>query len=100
MCARIREFSLPQSVSGVELLSPCYWWIDWSNKFLDSQTLYSNLVIDDLQIDYAQNGEWHGASTPKMFKISITFKEAKAPTADLYKNGDNFIPVGTGASGH
>lgn len=100
MCARIREFSLPQSVSGVELLSPCYWWIDWSNKFLDSQTLYSNLVIDDLQIDYAQNGEWHGASTPKMFKISITFKEAKAPTADIYKNGDNFIPVGTGASGH
>lgn len=98
LCARLREFSLPQSVSGVELLSPCYWWIDWSNKYLDSQTLYSNLIINNVAIDYAQDGEWHGASTPKMFRITLSFQEAKAPTADMYKNGDNFIPVSVGAS--
>ena len=99
LCARLREFSLPQSVSGVELLSPCYWWVDWSNKYLDSQTLYSNLIINNVSIDYAQDGEWHGASTPKMFRITLSFQEAKAPTADLYKNGDNFIPVSVSASG-
>lgn len=99
MCARLREYSLPQSVSGVELLSPCYWQIDWSNEYLDAQTLYSNLVITNIQIDYAQNGEWHGASTPKMFRISISFSEAKAPTADIYKYGDNFIEVSTAARG-
>lgn len=99
MCARLREYSLPQSVSGVELLSPCYWQIDWSNEYLDAQTLYSNLVITNIQIDYAQNGEWHGASTPKMFRIAISFSEAKAPTADIYKYGDNFIEVSTAARG-
>lgn len=99
LCSRLREFSLPQSVSGVELLSPCYWRLDWSNEYLDAQTLYSNLVIDNIQIDYAQQGEWHGSSTPKMFRISISFKEAKAPTADIYKYGDNFIDVGTAARG-
>lgn len=99
MCARIREFSLPQSVSGVELLSPCYWQVDWSNKYLDSQTLYSNLVVKNIEVDYAQNGEWHGASTPKMFRIVISFEEAKAPTADIYKKGANFIPVSAAAAG-
>lgn len=99
MCARIREYSLPQSVSGVELLSPCYWQVDWSNEYLDAQTLYSNLVITNIQVDYAQNGEWHGASTPKMFRITINFSEAKAPTADIYKYGDNFIDVAVAARG-
>lgn len=99
LCARIREFSLPQSVSGVELLSPCYWQIDWSNYYLDSQTLYSNLVIKNIEVDYAQNGEWHGSSTPKMFRITIQFEEAKAPTADIYKNGSSFIDVAVAASG-
>lgn len=93
MCARIREFSLPQSVSGVELLSPCYWQVDWSNKYLDSQTLYSSLIINNIEVSYAEQGEWNGASTPKMFKISITFSEAKAPTADIYKNGDSSIDI-------
>lgn len=99
LCARIREFSLPQSVSGVELLSPCYWQIDWSNEYLDSQTLYSNLVIKNIEVDYAQNGEWHGSSTPKMFRITIQFEEAKAPTADIYKNGSSFIDVAVAAAG-
>lgn len=99
LCARIREFSLPQSVSGVELLSPCYWQLDWSNEYLDSQTLYSNLVIKNIEVDYAQNGEWHGSSTPKMFRITIQFEEAKAPTADIYKNGSSFIDVAVAAAG-
>ena len=99
MCARIREFSLPQSVSGVELLSPCYWQVDWSNKYLDSQTLYSSLIINNIEVSYAEQGEWHGASTPKMFKISITFSEAKAPTADIYKNGDSSIDIKTANNG-
>ena len=99
MCARIREFSLPQSVSGVELLSPCYWQVDWSNKYLDSQTLYSSLIINNIEVSYAEQGEWHGASTPKMFKIAITFSEAKAPTADIYKNGDSSIDIKTANNG-
>lgn len=99
LCSRLREFSLPQSVSGVELLSPCYWRIDWSNEYLDSQTLYSNLIIRNIQLDFAQNGEWHGASTPKMFRITISFQEAKAPTSDIYKDGHNFIPVGKAVRG-
>ena len=85
LCSRIREYSLPQSVSGVELLSPCYWQIDWFSDYLTAQTLYSNLVITNVSYKFSEDGEWHTSMTPKLFHIEITFEEAKAPTNDIYK---------------
>lgn len=88
VCSRLREFSLPQSVSGVELASPHYWQINFSNKMMDVQMMMNDLVITNIQVDYSRTaGEWHQSGTPKMFTISITMQEVKSPTSDVYKHG-------------
>lgn len=91
LCARIKEFSLPESVSEVELLSPHYWQIQFSNPLVQSQLLYNNLVIRTINVTFMENGEIHLSGTPKKFDIEITFEEAKAPTAEVYKVYDETL---------
>lgn len=91
LCARIKEFSLPESVSEVELLSPHYWQIQFSNPLVQSQLLYNNLVIKTINVTFMENGEVHLSGTPKKFDIEITFEEAKAPNAEVYKVYDESL---------
>ena len=91
LCARIKEFSLPESVSEVELLSPHYWQIQFSNPLVQSQLLYNNLVIKTINVTFMENGEIHLSGTPKKFDIEITFEEAKAPNAEVYKVYDESL---------
>lgn len=91
LCARIKEFSLPESVSEVELLSPHYWQIQFSNPLVQSQLLYNNLVIKTINVTFMENGEIHLSGTPKKFDIEITFEEAKSPTAEVYKVYDETL---------
>lgn len=91
LCARIKEFSLPESVSEVELLSPHYWQIQFSNPLVQSQLLYNNLVIKTINVTFMENGEVHLSGTPKKFDIVITFEEAKAPNAEVYKVYDESL---------
>lgn len=91
LCARIKEFSLPESVSEVELLSPHYWQIQFSNPLVQSQLLYNNLVIKTINVTFMENGEVHLSGTPKKFDIEITFEEAKAPDAEVYKVYDESL---------
>lgn len=93
LCARLKEFSLPESVSKVELLSPHYWQIQFSNPLVQSQLLYNNLIIRQIDINFMENGEVHLSGTPKKFDISITFEEAKAPTAEVYKVFDESLTL-------
>lgn len=91
LCARIKEFSLPESVSEVELLSPHYWQIQFSNPLVQSQLLYNDLVIKTINVTFMENGEIHLSGTPKKFDIEITFEEAKAPNAEVYKVYDESL---------
>ena len=91
LCARLKEFSLPEAVSEVELLSPHYWQIQFSNPLVQSQLLYNNLVIKNINITFMENGEVHLSGTPKKFDIEITFEEAKSPTAEVYKVYDESL---------
>lgn len=91
LCARLKEFSLPEAVSSVELLAPHYWQIQFSNPLVQSTLLYGNLVIRNIDINFMDNGEVHLSGTPKKFDIKITFAEAKAPNADVYKVFDESL---------
>ena len=96
LAARLKEFSLPEAVSEVELLSPHYWQIQFSNPLVQSQLLYNNLVIKNINITFMENGEVHLSGTPKKFDIEITFEEAKAPTAEVYKMYDENLRLAGG----
>lgn len=85
LCARLKEFSLPENVSGVEMLSPHYWQIQFSNPLVQSQLLYGDLVITSIEVTFAEQGEFHLSGTPKKFDIVITFQEARAPNAEIFK---------------
>lgn len=85
LCARLKEFSLPENVSSVEMLSPHYWNIEFSNPLVQSQLLYGDLVITNISMNFMEKGEIHLSGTPKKFEISITFQEVKAPTAEIFK---------------
>lgn len=89
LCARLKEFSLPESVSTVEQLAPCYWNVEFSNALVDFELLYSDLVITKIDFNFADNGEFHLSGTPKKFVINITFQEARAPNSDVFKIQDD-----------
>lgn len=96
LCARLKEFSLPETVSEVELLSPHYWQVQFSNPLVQSQLLYGNLVITNLDFTFMDDGEVHLSGTPKKFDITITFSEAKAPNADVFKVYDEKLELAGG----
>lgn len=96
LCARLKEFSLPESVSTVELLTPHYWQIQFSNPLVQSQLLYNNLVIKNIDINFMESGEVHLSGTPKKFDIAIQFEEVKSPTADVFKVYNEALVVGGG----
>lgn len=85
LCARLKEFSLPESVSTVDQLAPCYWNVEFSNPLIDYELLYGDLVITQISLNFAEQGEFHLSGTPKKFDISITFQEARAPNSDIFK---------------
>lgn len=97
LCSRIKEFSLPESLSSVELLSPHYWQIQFSNPLIQSQTMYGNLVITNIDVKFMENGELHLSGTPKVFDITITFTEAKAQNAEKYKMYDEKLTLQGGS---
>ena len=96
LCARLKEFSLPEHVSSVEMLSPHYWQIQFSNPLVQSQLLYNNLVIKNIDVSFMESGEIHLSGTPKKFDIAIQFEEAKAPSADVFKVYDEKLILASG----
>lgn len=95
---RFKEFSLPQAVSATELISPAIWRIRFHNDFLQSQLLYSDLVLTNVNMTYMENGELHVTGTPKKVSLELTFQEVKAPINNIYRDGQRAAGSANGSN--
>jgi hypothetical protein len=90
---RLKQYSAPVStISGVSLLAPRWFDIEFSNKEISSMLQLGRVVLKNISIDYSGDGSMQQTSDgmPKHITLSLQFAEVDMKIAQDYDH----TPIG------
>lgn len=85
---KLKEFSSPEtSISGVSILAPSYFDIEFSNRYVSDMSNLRGVVLRDMAVSYGADGggQQFQDGTPKHISLDLTFAERKMMVAGNYR---------------